>query len=100
MLEIMGAGMVHPNVLRAAGVDPYPARVGPRTPVAEVRRRFEEQSAEALEAEARPDTVVFTAGDNVGYSDAVISSYTCKVLEERGIRSDPVLEVLLGLVHE
>lgn len=41
----------------------------------------------ALEAEARADTVLFTAGDNVGYSDAVISSYTCKVLEERGIRS-------------
>ena len=38
--------------LRGAGVDPFPARVGPRTPVAELRRRHEEQSAEELEAGA------------------------------------------------
>jgi lysyl-tRNA synthetase class 2 len=41
--------------LRKAGVDPYPARVGSRLPIAEVRRRFDERSAESLEAE--PETV-------------------------------------------
>jgi lysyl-tRNA synthetase class 2 len=37
--------------LREAGVDPFPARVGPRVPVAEVRRRFEALDAAALEAD-------------------------------------------------
>jgi lysyl-tRNA synthetase class 2 len=37
--------------LRAAGVDPYPARVGARTPVAELRRLHGDKSAEALAAE-------------------------------------------------
>ncbi len=44
--------------LRKAGVDPYPARVGPRLPIAEVRRRYDERSAESLEAE--PETVAVT----------------------------------------
>jgi lysyl-tRNA synthetase class 2 len=40
--------------LRSAGIDPYPARVGPREPVAALRARFEEASAEALaERQAR-----------------------------------------------
>ncbi|HEX5064702.1 MAG TPA: lysine--tRNA ligase [Myxococcota bacterium] len=37
--------------LRAAGVDPYPARVGPREPIAAVRARFEGRDAAALEAD-------------------------------------------------
>jgi lysyl-tRNA synthetase class 2 len=37
--------------LRAAGVDPYPARVGPRQAIGEVRARFEGASAEALESD-------------------------------------------------
>jgi lysyl-tRNA synthetase class 2 len=40
------------EALRAAGVDPFPARVGPRTAVAEVRARHDARSAEELEAEA------------------------------------------------
>jgi lysyl-tRNA synthetase class 2 len=36
--------------LRAAGVDPYPARVGPREPISELRRRFEARDAASLEA--------------------------------------------------
>jgi len=36
--------------LRAAGVDPYPARVGPREPVAALRRRHDEHDAAWLEA--------------------------------------------------
>jgi lysyl-tRNA synthetase class 2 len=36
--------------LREAGVDPYPARVGPREPIAEVRRRFDGRDAAWLEA--------------------------------------------------
>jgi lysyl-tRNA synthetase class 2 len=38
------------EALRAAGIDPYPARVGPHTPVAEVVARFGGMSAEELEA--------------------------------------------------
>jgi lysyl-tRNA synthetase class 2 len=38
--------------LRAEGVDPFPAHVGPRVPVDEVRARFEGMDTEALEAEA------------------------------------------------
>jgi protein subunit release factor B len=41
--------------LRRAGVEPYPARVGPRTSIAEVRLRFDPLDAEALEA--KPQTV-------------------------------------------
>jgi lysyl-tRNA synthetase class 2 len=41
--------------LREAGVDPYPARVGPREPIAAVRQRFASQTGEALEAD--PQTV-------------------------------------------
>ncbi|HEY8154064.1 MAG TPA: lysine--tRNA ligase [Myxococcota bacterium] len=36
--------------LRRAGVEPYPARVGARTPIAEVRQRFDALDAAALEA--------------------------------------------------
>jgi len=35
--------------LREAGVDPFPPRTGPRTPVADVRERFDDKSAEELE---------------------------------------------------
>jgi lysyl-tRNA synthetase class 2 len=38
------------RALREAGVDPYPARVGPRERIASVRERCEGQGAEALEA--------------------------------------------------
>jgi lysyl-tRNA synthetase class 2 len=37
--------------LRAAGVDPYPPRVGPREPIAAVRERFGEIDAEQLAAD-------------------------------------------------
>ena len=37
--------------LRAAGVEPFPARVGPRTPIAELRRLHDAKSVEALAAE-------------------------------------------------
>jgi lysyl-tRNA synthetase class 2 len=37
--------------LRAAGVDPYPARVGPREPIAAICERFGARDAESLEAE-------------------------------------------------
>ena len=36
--------------LREAGVDPFPARVGPRVPVTAVRERFGERSEEELDA--------------------------------------------------
>jgi lysyl-tRNA synthetase class 2 len=36
--------------LRAANVDPYPARVGPREPIASVRRRFGPRDAASLES--------------------------------------------------
>jgi lysyl-tRNA synthetase class 2 len=38
------------EALRAAGIDPYPARVGPRTRIQELRRAWDESSAEALAA--------------------------------------------------
>jgi len=38
------------DALRAANVDPYPARVGPREPLASVRLRFEPRDAESLES--------------------------------------------------
>ncbi len=38
--------------LRAAGVDPYPARVGPFVPIAELRRLHDAKDADALAAEA------------------------------------------------
>jgi lysyl-tRNA synthetase class 2 len=41
--------------LRSAGVEPYPARVGPRTPIREIRARFDALDAAALEA--HPETV-------------------------------------------
>jgi lysyl-tRNA synthetase class 2 len=37
--------------LRDGGIDPFPARPGPRTPIAEVRRLHEEKDAETLNAE-------------------------------------------------
>ena len=40
------------EALRGEGVDPYPARVGARTPVAELRRRYDPEDAETLEAKA------------------------------------------------
>ncbi|HJO23000.1 MAG: lysine--tRNA ligase [Myxococcota bacterium] len=40
------------EALRGAGVDPFPARTGPRVPVAQVRDRFDAMDAEALEAAA------------------------------------------------
>lgn len=40
-----------------------------------------------LAKESRLDTVILSAGDNVGYADGIVSSYTCQVLAERGIRS-------------
>jgi lysyl-tRNA synthetase class 2 len=36
--------------LRGAGVDPYPARVGPREPIAAIHERFGERDAEYLDA--------------------------------------------------
>jgi lysyl-tRNA synthetase class 2 len=39
------------EALRAAGIDPYPARVGPRRPVAEVRVAWDASGAEALAAD-------------------------------------------------
>jgi lysyl-tRNA synthetase class 2 len=38
--------------LRAAGVDPYPARVGPRDAVADLRARYDEWDADQLESAA------------------------------------------------
>jgi lysyl-tRNA synthetase class 2 len=38
------------RALREAGVDPYPARVGPREPIAALRRRYDERDAAWLEA--------------------------------------------------
>ena len=46
------------EALRRAGVEPYPARVGPRTPVAEVRLRFDALDAAALEAQPQTVAVV------------------------------------------
>jgi lysyl-tRNA synthetase class 2 len=46
------------EALRAAGVDPYPARVGPRESIASVRGRFSERDAESLEKENEPVAVV------------------------------------------
>jgi lysyl-tRNA synthetase class 2 len=43
------------EALRAEGVDPFPPRVGPRVPVAEVHERFGDRSEEELEA--APETV-------------------------------------------
>jgi len=43
------------RALREAGVDPYPARVGPREAIASVRQRHEERDAAWLEA--NPETV-------------------------------------------
>ena len=39
------------EALRAAKLEPYPARVGPHTPIAEVRRLHDARDAAALEAE-------------------------------------------------
>ena len=43
------------QALRDAGVDPFPARVGPRVPVASVHERFGEKSE--AELEAAPESV-------------------------------------------
>ena len=43
------------EALREKGVDPYPARVGPRDPISEVRSRFGERDADELEGD--PQTV-------------------------------------------
>jgi len=43
--------------LRAEGIDPYPARPGPRTPIAEVRRLHGEKDVETLESEAHTAAV-------------------------------------------
>jgi len=41
------------EMLRSQGIDPYPARVGPRESIAQVRRALEAQDAAALDAQAR-----------------------------------------------
>ena len=46
------------TALRKSGVDPYPARVGSRTPVAAVRARFDDLDTEALEANPEQVAVV------------------------------------------
>jgi lysyl-tRNA synthetase class 2 len=43
------------ETLREQGIDPYPARAGPRLAIAELRARFDDRDAELLEAE--PETV-------------------------------------------
>jgi lysyl-tRNA synthetase class 2 len=45
------------QALREAGVDPYPARVGPREPIAAVRGRFDARDAAWLEAHPEPVAV-------------------------------------------
>ncbi|MGE0706411.1 MAG: metallophosphoesterase [Planctomycetota bacterium] len=40
-----------------------------------------------LQRESRPGTLILSAGDNVGYADAQLSSYICQVMAERGIKS-------------
>jgi len=39
------------EALRKSGIDPYPARVGAREPIADVRARFDHRDAESLEAD-------------------------------------------------
>jgi lysyl-tRNA synthetase class 2 len=46
------------DALRESGVDPYPARVGPRTPIAEVRAHLDGFDSEALEERAERTAVV------------------------------------------
>jgi lysyl-tRNA synthetase class 2 len=46
------------EALRKSGVDPYPARVGPREAIADVRARFDDLDAEALEADPKRVAVV------------------------------------------
>ena len=46
------------EALRAAGIDPYPARVGPREAIASVRSRFSDRDAASLESES--ETVAVT----------------------------------------
>ncbi|MBW2498014.1 MAG: lysine--tRNA ligase, partial [Deltaproteobacteria bacterium] len=46
------------EALREAGVDPYPARVGPREEIASVRARFAERDAESLEKAGETVAVV------------------------------------------
>jgi len=46
------------TALRKSGIDPYPARVGSRTPVAAVRARFDDLDTEALEANPEKVAVV------------------------------------------
>jgi lysyl-tRNA synthetase, class II len=43
--------------LRAEGIDPYPARLGPRTAIAEVRRLHDGKDANTLDAEAHTAAV-------------------------------------------
>ncbi len=45
------------EALRGDGIDPYPARVGPRTPIAEVRRLHDDKDEESLAQEA-PEAAV------------------------------------------
>ena len=40
-----------------------------------------------LGLEAGPETLILSAGDNVGYADATLSSYLCELLAAKGIRS-------------
>lgn len=42
---------------------------------------------EAWAREARPGTAIVSAGDNIGYADAAISSHFCALLRARGVRS-------------
>ncbi len=45
------ARRVRLNQIRESGIDPYPARVGPREPIVSVRERFEKLDEAALEAD-------------------------------------------------
>ncbi|MBW2244597.1 MAG: lysine--tRNA ligase, partial [Deltaproteobacteria bacterium] len=45
------------EALREDGVDPFPARVAERTPIAVLREPWEDTSAEVLEAEKPPAAI-------------------------------------------
>ncbi len=54
----LGSRRARLAALREKGIDPYPARVGPRQRIVDVRRRFDDRDTEALESDPQVVAVV------------------------------------------
>ena len=90
------------EALRREGIDPYPARVGPRVAVAEVRRLHDGKDAETLEAETPQLAVAgrvraLRSFGKLVFLQLVEDGVAIQVSARRGETPDDVFERVRGL---